>query len=78
MKIKAIILAVLLSFCMTACDSGKPDDSSDFPSEYVTSVLESGFIQQISSGCDPSPTCFAAYRSDRTEFPIDEVTLTFS
>jgi hypothetical protein len=78
MKIKAIILAVMLSFCMTACDNSEPDDSSEFPSEYVTSVLESGFIQQISYGCDPASTYFAAYRSDKTEFLVDDVTLSFS
>jgi hypothetical protein len=71
MKIRAIILAVLLSFCAVACDSGEPDE------EYIPAALESGLMLRISSGCEDSSPYFAAYRSDKTEFAIDDVTLTF-
>jgi hypothetical protein len=69
MKIKAIILAVMLSFCAVACD--------DPGEEYIPAALENGFIRQDGGGGDPSNPFFTAYRSDRTEFAIYDVTLAF-
>jgi hypothetical protein len=73
MKIKVIILAVMLSFCTVACDSGENPGE-----EYIPAALENGFIFLGGFSDDPASTYFAAYRSDRTDFPIDGVTLTFS
>jgi hypothetical protein len=72
MKIKAIILAVMLSFCAVACDSGENPGE-----EYIPAALENGFIRQGGGGGEPSNPYFVAYRGDKTEFPVDEVTLTF-
>ena len=67
-KIKIMVALVLIfsTFILVGCENGE---------ENVNKGLEVGFI--VNSGSDPSPSDFCAYRSNVSEFDINDVTLEF-
>ena len=67
-KTLSLILALItLLFCLVACDNSPPIAREE-------NRLEDGFKPSNSA---EAPSLYCAYRSDKTEFPIDDVTLDF-
>ena len=75
-----LFFAVIMSFFATGCEfpfkDGTPDtDKAQNMGETQPKSLESGFYAYYD--CGGSPAFHCAYKSDKTEFDIDNVTLDF-
>lgn len=71
---RGILILMMVVLLATGCEQNSPlppEEDAGNPSVG----LEDGF--QSSNGCDDSPRYLCAYRSDKTEFNIDDVTLVF-
>jgi len=78
MRVKKVFRFLTLCLCGTSlllgrCPGGEPDEPPPYVPEFA---LEGGFFK--SGGDDPpSPPHYCAFSSDKTEFDLDDVTLTF-
>ena len=75
---KALVILMIFCLFVTGCGQNidiNPDNDSKEPDANVGTVLENGF--KPSNDADETPIFYCAYRSDKTEFNINDVTLDF-
>ena len=75
---RVLLILMIFSLLVTGCGQNadtNPDNDSGETDTSVGAVLESGF-KKSDAECE-TPLFHCAYRSDKTEFDIDDVTLDF-
>ena len=75
---RVLLILMVFSLFVTGCGQNidtKPDGKSKDPNDNIGTVLENGF--NPSNDADETPIFYCAYRSNKTEFNINDVTLDF-
>ena len=75
---RVLLILMIFSLFVTGCGQNidtNPDNDGGDPNTNVVTVLENGF--KPSNDADETPIFYCAYRSDKTEFNINDVTLDF-
>ena len=75
---RVLLILMIFSLFVTGCGQNidtNPDNDGGDPNTNVVTVLENGF--KLSNDADETPIFYCAYRSDKTEFNINDVTLDF-